>query len=107
MHLSALYQQSQQSLLTIGMDKFSEENVGNGNPYRYAEYAQRCKYAVVHGHRDLTDDAVHVDEGKERTIHQYTRYHWYYARDGDAMMGSIEPADGLGGNEADQRGANQ
>ena len=37
---------------------------------------------IVHAHRDLADDTVHLDESEEGAIHQHTRNHRDDTRDG-------------------------
>ena len=46
---------------------------------------------------------MHVDEGKEGTIHQNSWYHWYNARNGDALVRGMEPMARFDHDDADER----
>ena len=46
---------------------------------------------------------MHLDEGEESAIHEHTGHHRDYARDGDALMGNVEPVASLDNDDADER----
>ena len=72
-------------------------------PTRAFTFGERSLDQVVHSHGYLAYHAVHVDEGKQGTIHQNSRYHWDDARNGDALVRGVEPVACLDYDDADER----
>ena len=103
----SLAKQVVETLLTLAFKQPMHEDMGQSHTQSNAQDDKRSLDKVVHGHRYLTDNARHFDEGKERTIHQYARNHGDNARYGDTLMGCMEPMLGASNNETDEHGACQ
>ena len=101
--LLSLHQHVEESALAVVGDEAAEEYIRNGYTQGDADDGERSLDQVVHTHGYLAYHAVHVNEGKQGTIHQDSRYHWDDARNGDALVRGVEPVACLDDDDADER----
>ena len=101
--LLSLHQHIEELALAVVGDEAAEEDVWNCNTQGDADDGERGLDEVVHTYGYFAYYAMHVDEGKEGTIHQNSRYHWDDARNGDALVRGVEPVAGLDDDDADER----
>lgn len=67
----------------------AEEDVRNGHADGDAQDDERRADGVVHTHRHLAYDTVHIYEREQGAIHQHTGNHRDNAWNGDAMVRSV------------------
>lgn len=100
--LLSLYQHVEEFALAAVGDEATEEHVRDCHAKGNADDGERSFDHVVHTYGYLTHNTVHVDEGKERTVHQYSWYHRDDTRNGDALVRSVEPMACLDDDDADE-----
>ena len=83
-------QQLHQLLLPLGINHPSEENIGYGYTNSDKQDNQRCVDGIVHRHGDFAYNSMHIDEGKQGSVHQHSRNHRYDTGYAQALVGCVQ-----------------
>ena len=100
--LLSFHEHVEELALAVVCYKTAEEDIRNGYTQSDADDSKRCLDGIVHTYRNLTYHTVHINESKECTIHQYTRYHRDYTWNRDTLVRSVEPVTGLDNTDTDE-----
>ena len=103
MFLPSLCDKAVELLLAHRVEPATGVDVRDSNADGYAEDDERRLDGIGECLGQLAHDALHLYQGEEGTVHQYSWHHRYDTRYGKAMVGCVEHVDELDAQHADEQ----